>query len=449
MSDLQLATANSAQKEFGHAFSSAAISIQARPPAYIARMVTLAICAMAFMAAIYAFLAHIDIVVSVQGRVIPSGKSKVIQSLESGVVKEIFVKDGQKVASGTILLTLDQTTTDADRRRLQYEYWESEADVARLNALLQGKSSFSLPGDAPKEILVNQQAILTSRLTEQSSKMASLDADVARRQADYDAVASNVQQIRVSLPLVEKKHQMREELAKTGHIAETGLIETKLELINLQKEEAIQQNRLKESGAGMRAAVQQKAQALAEFRARASSELVDAIKKVNVAKQELVKATQRRDLQVLKAPIDGVVQQLAVTTVGGVVTPAQPLMSVVPENSPLEVEAQVNNRDIGHVRIGQRVIAKIETFDFTRYGYIEGTVQWVGTDAVMDQKLGPIYPVRIQLKDMHTPNRVHGNKGRIVAGMNVTADIKTDERRMIEYFLAPMLRYKEESLRER
>lgn len=449
MSDLQPASANLVEKEFGHSFSSAAISIQARPPAYVARMVTLAICAMAFMAAIYAFLAHIDIVVSAQGRVIPSGKSKVIQPLESGVVKEIFVKDGQKVTAGTILLTLDQTTTDADRRRLQYEYWESEADVARLNALLQGKSTFSPSGDAPREVLVNQQAILTSRLAEQQSKMASLDADIARRQADYDAVASNVQQIRVSLPLVEKKHQMREELAKTGHIAETGLIETKLELINLQKEEAIQQNRLKESGAGMRAAVQQKAQALAEFRARASSELVDAIKKVNVAKQELVKAIQRRDLQVLKAPIDGVVQQLAVTTVGGVVTPAQPLMSIVPENSALEVEAQVNNRDIGHVRIGQRVIAKIETFDFTRYGYIEGTVQWVGTDAVMDQKLGPIYPVRIQLKDTHTPNTVHGNKGRIVAGMNVTADIKTDERRMIEYFLAPMLRYKEESLRER
>lgn len=449
MHDMPSAQLAGVAKEHVHPFSTAAISIQASPPAYIARMVSLTICVIALFAIVYAFLSHIDIVVSAQGRVIPSGKSKIIQPLESGVVKEIFVRDGQAVRAGAILLTLDQTTTDADRQRLQYELWESEADVARLNALLAGKSHFTLGPGVPREIQENQQAILTSRLTEQQSRVASLEADVARRQADFDAVASNVEQIRNSLPLVEKKHHMREELAKTGHIAETGLIETKLELINLQKEASIQQNRLKESDAGRRAAIQQKAQAMAEFRARISSELVDAVKKQNVARQELVKATQRRDLQVLKAPIDGVVQQLAVTTVGGVVTPAQALMSIVPEHSPLEVEAQVNNRDIGHVRVGQRVIAKVETFDFTRYGYIEGKVQWVGTDAIMDQKQGPIYPVRIQLQEEQTPNAVHGKKGRIQAGMNVTADIKTDERRMIEYFLAPMLRYKEESLRER
>ena len=154
-------------------------------------------------------------------------------------------------------------------------------------------------------------------------------------------------------------------------------------------------------------------------------------------------------MQVLKAPIDGIVQQMAVTTVGGVVTQAQALMTVVPENTPLEVEAQVLNRDIGHVKVGQRVINKVETFDFTRYGYLEGEVLWVGTDAVVDQKLGPVYPVRIKLGGRETPNIVNGRKGSVTAGMNITADIKTDQRRMIEYFLAPMLRYKEESLRER
>lgn len=430
-------------------FSTAAIRIQARPPVFIARMVSLTVCGIVLLAVLYAFMAHIDIVVSAQGRVIPSGKSKIIQSLETGVVKEILVRDGQAVRAGEVLLTLDQTTTDADRQRLQYEVWESEAEVSRLEALQQGKPMIGATGDMPREILQNQQAILSSRFSEQQSRLASLQADIARRQADYDAIASNVQQLRNSLPLVEKKHLMREGLAKTGHIAEIGLIETKLELINLQKEEAVQENRLRESDAGRRVAAQQKTLAMAEFRARISAELVEAIKKRNIVRQELVKAAQRRDLQMLKAPIDGVVQQLAVSTVGGVVTPAQALMSIVPDNSPLEVEAQLNNRDIGHVRIGQRVIAKIETFDFTRYGYIEGKVQWVGTDAILDQKLGPIYPVRIQLEQLQTPNAVHGAQGRIMAGMNVTADIKTGERRVIDYFLAPMLRYKEEALRER
>ncbi len=95
------------------------------------------------------------------------------------------------------------------------------------------------------------------------------------------------------------------------------------------------------------------------------------------------------------------------------------------------------------------MINKIETFDFTRYGYIEGEVQWVGTDAVVDQHLGPVYPVRIKLSRSETPNVVHGERGQITAGMSVTSDIRIGERRMLEYFLAPMLRYKEESLRER
>lgn len=430
-------------------FSTAAISLQARPPRLMARMVSLAICIIALLTILYTFLAHIDIVVSAQGRVIPSGRSKVIQPLESGVVKEILVRDGQKVRAGAILLTLDQTASNADRQRLQHELWEAEADVARLEALSQGSARLMLADDIPKEIAQSQQAILSSRLSEQRSRMASSEAEVARRQADYDAISSGVEQLHNSLPLMEKKHRMREDLAQTGHIAETGLIETKLELISLRKELSVQRNRLKESEAARRAAVQQKALVVSEYQARIYSERVDAIKKRNAVQQELVKAMQRSDLQVLKAPLNGVVQQLAVTTVGGVVTPAQALMSIVPDNAALEVEAQVNNRDIGHIRVGQRVIAKVETFDFTRYGYIEGRVQWVGTDAVMDPKQGPVYPVRIQLQDVKTPNTVHGRQGVIVAGMNVTADIKTDERRMIEYFLAPLLRYKEESMRER
>lgn len=121
----------------------------------------------------------------------------------------------------------------------------------------------------------------------------------------------------------------------------------------------------------------------------------------------------------------------------------------MPAGSGLEVEAQVLNKDIGHVRPGQRVINKVETYDYTRYGYIEGRVSWVGTDAVNDPKLGPVYPVRIELDGTSTPNAVNGRHGTVGAGMNVTADIRTGERRMLEYFLAPMLRYKQEAIRER
>ncbi len=430
-------------------FSSAALAIQMRPPQTVLRMASLGICAMTLIAIVFACFAQIDIVVSSQGKVIPSGKSKVLQPLEAGIVQTIAVRDGQSVKAGDVLLELDSTNTDADRDRIQREVWESQADMLRATAQLAGQSGFKPPADMPKEIAANQVAMLQSRVAEQQAKLASLDADLLKRKSDTDAIASNIAQLQNSLPLIKQKHQMREDLAKTGHVAQTGLIETRLELINAEKELAVQGNRLNESRANYNAAQQQRLQAVAEFRARVSSELVEAMKKHGAASQELLKASQRRDLQTLRAPIDGVVQQLSVTTVGGVVTAAQPLLTIVPENTQLELEAQVMNRDIGHVKVGQRVINKVETYDFTRFGYIEGEVLWVGTDAVQDQKLGLVYPVRIKLAKMETPNIVNGRKGLVTAGMNITADIRTDQRRLIEYFIAPLIRYKQEALRER
>ena len=412
-------------------------------------MASLSICAMSAAALMFSYLAYMDVVVTAQGKVIPTGKSKVIQPLETGVVRAISVRDGQSVKAGDVLLELDITNSTADRDRVERELWETRAEVLRAKAQLAGQDYFNAPVAMPLEVVQSQNAVLQSRSAEQSAKLAALDSELLKRRADADAISSGLAQSRISLPLVQQKHLMREELARTGHVAQTAVIETQMELINVNKDIAVQGNRLQESQAGLAAAKEQAAQAVAEFRSRASAELLDAVKKRDAAEQELIKTRQRLLQQTLRAPIDGVVQQLAVTTVGGVVTAAQPLMTIVPENTPLELEAQVLNRDIGHVRVGQRVINKVETYDFTRFGYIEGQVLWVGTDAVQDQKLGPVFPVRIGLTQTHTPTAVNGHIGEVKAGMTVTADIRTDERRLLEYLVAPMLRYKQEALRER
>lgn len=430
-------------------FESAAGGVRSRRPVRSARMITLTICGMAAIVFVYAALAKMDVVVSAHGKIIPSGKSKVVQPLEAGVVRQIHVRDGQKVKAGDILIELDPTTTTADRDRLQRDHWEAAADVQRLKALLDGKVMLPAIEGMPDDIAGTQRALLAGALAEQRAKLAVLDAEIARKRADRDGAAASLEQINASLPLVSKKNDMREELVKTGHIAETGLIETRLELINLNKELALQRNRLVEVNAGLNATQQQRAQAVAEFTARHATELAEGSRKEATARLELVKASQRRDLQTLRAPIDGVVQQLAVTTVGGVVTQAQPVATVVPEHTAMEVDAQVQNKDIGYIKPGQRAITKVETFDFTRFGYIDGEVQWVGTDSINDQKLGPIYPVRIRLAATATPNSVNGRKGQITPGMSVTVDIRVDERRMISYFLSPLMRYKDEALRER
>ncbi|WP_454720318.1 MULTISPECIES: HlyD family type I secretion periplasmic adaptor subunit [Cupriavidus] len=431
------------------AFATAAMGLANRRPARMAGITAVAVCGVAALSLVYAVFAKMDVVVSTQGKVIPSGKSKIVQPLEAGIVRAIHVRDGQAVRAGDVLIELDPTTTTADRDRMRREHLEAAADVARLTALMEDKPAMPPVEDLPADIARTQQALLTSALAEHRARLAALDAEIARKRADRDGAAASLEQIDASLPLVTKKNDMREELVKTGHIAETGLIETRLELLNFRKELALQRSRLSEAAAGLNAIRQQRAQAIAEFAARGSAGLAEASRKEAASALELVKASQRRDLQTLRAPIDGVVQQLAVTTVGGVVTQAQPLATVVPAHTALEVDAQVQNKDIGYVKPGQRVITKVETFDFTRFGYIEGEVQWVGTDAVNDPKLGPVYPVRIRLSETATPNSVNGRKGTLTPGMSVTADIRVDERRMISYFLSPLMRYKDEALRER
>lgn len=430
-------------------FSTEAMALQARPPAWMARMVSLTLCLVALLAVAYASWAKMDVVVSSQGRIIPSGRSKVVQPLEAGVVRAIHVRDGQAVKAGDVLVELDPTSAEADRERLQRELWEAETDVQRVDATLAGQARLDKHAGVPDDIAANQRAMLASRLQEQRARVATLDADVRRREAERETVLASIRQLQPSLALVEKKHGLREALVRDGHMAPNSLIETEMEVLSQRRELAALHNRLNEAQAGIGAARLQLAQAGAEFRARGQSELLEATRKRDAAQQELVKVTQRRDYQVLRSPIDGVVQQLAVFTIGGVVTQAQPLLTVVPESAAFEVEAQVMNRDIGHVTVGQRVINKVETFDFTRYGYLEGEVLWVGTDAVMDQRMGPVYPVRIKLTERRTPYAVNGRHGEVNAGMNVTADIRTGQRRMISYFMAPLLRHKEEALRER
>ncbi len=173
----------------------------------------------------------------------------------------------------------------------------------------------------------------------------------------------------------------------------------------------------------------------------------EANQKVEVRLQELSKADYQKKLTRLKAPVSGTVQQLAIHTLGGVVTPAQSLMVIVPADQPVEVEAMLENKDVGFVHVGQAVTVKVETFTFTRYGTIEGEIINVSNDAIEDQKLGLIYSSRIRLKSDHV--QVNGRRVGLSPGMRVTAEIKTDQRRVIDYFLSPLTRSLNESLRER
>jgi hemolysin D len=192
----------------------------------------------------------------------------------------------------------------------------------------------------------------------------------------------------------------------------------------------IARHRLAQAKASVAATEQQRAQAVADFQHARLAELADAEKRASGMEQELVKAEQRLGQQRLTAPVDGVVQQLAVHTVGGIVTPAQPLMVVVPHENRLEIEAMVLNKDIGFVAAGQTAEIKIETFAFTRYGLIDGRVVTVSSDAIQNEKLGLVYATRIAMD--RTTMKVEDKSVNLSPGMAATVEIKTGTRRLIE-----------------
>lgn len=365
-------------------FLPAAIEVQEAPPSPLGRTIARTLMTLFGLALLWALIGKIDIVAVAQGKIVPNDRSKVIQPLENGVIQAIHVRDGQRVQQGDPLIEID-TTSGSDRERFSNEHIAALIEVARLRALMAGKNDFDAPPGADTALVQNQR----KQLRDQLSELRTLQTKAAAFKQLYE-----------------------QQLAS-----------------QLQYFEAEQQRAAK---------AQEHAAALSAAETRAIS-----------LSKELNKATTRAHQQYLTAPISGVVQQLVVHTVGGVVTPAQQLMVIAPvEGSNLEIEAFIENKDIGFVEENQAAEIKVESFPFTRYGIIEGKVISLSRDAVPLEKVGYVYSARVSME--RSSVRVENDKDvTLTPGMTVTVEIKTGSRRLIEYFLSPLLRGAQESIRER
>lgn len=431
-------------------FSPTMLEVQTSPPAPMARSIAWSVSAALFLFVLWSLWADFDITVSSVGNAIPSAKTKVVQALEVGRVVAIHVKDGDEVVQGQRLIELDATLAAADRQKSGQDAEDAMLDVMRLGAQLKGSAQLPRPPDGASSVAVERQKhLLLSRVGEQQQKMAVLTQEIARKSADLTTTQASIKKIEEALPMLQQRLAMREKLWKEGFMAEVAVIESRLEVSTQGNELAVLKERLKESQSALKASELAKSQAQAEYVSRVSAEMTDAQRRMQAGHQEFVKASYREAYQVLTAPISGTVQQLAVNTLGGVVNATQGLMTVVPKEGGIEVEAQVLNKDIGFLRVGMPVAVKLDAFEFTKYGSLDGVVQWVGADAVKHEQLGQVFPVRIVLKQTQLPVDVDGNHPEIRIGMSVTADVAIGKRKAYEYFLGPLLKYKNESLRER
>ncbi|MGJ4940714.1 HlyD family type I secretion periplasmic adaptor subunit [Bradyrhizobium sp. HKCCYLS1011] len=451
------------------AFLPAALEIVETPPSPTGRTIGATLIALFVTALIWASFSQVDVVATASGKVIPTGRSKVIQPLEAGVVRAIRVSDGQTVKAGDVLVELDPTMIQGEVSHLQSDLLAAQLDIARLRAALTDTddpvSAFQPPKEAEASLVAMQRQFLIAQISEHRSKIAALDGQRAQKEAELATISATIEKLNAVIPTIEERVNIRKSLNEYG--SRLQYYEVLQQLTESQQERMVQKSHVKEIQASIAAIIETRAQTVGEYRRTLFGELAEAERKAGGLTADLSKAEQRLKLQELTAPVSGVVQQLAVHTLGGVVTPAQTLMVIVPSDSPLEIEAMVSNRDIGFVHVGDDVEIKVDTFDFTRYGLLHGKVRTISSDSIArettdkqnDKVAGSpeatsepsgqqlTYAARISVSSQEI--QVEDRTVRLSPGMAITAEIKTGSRRIIGYLLSPVMKYRQESFRER
>lgn len=433
-------------------FLPAALALRDTPVHPAPRIALWLIMGFALIALLWAIFGRIDVVATAVGKIIPNDRTKVIQPMETAVVKAIHVRDGQEVEPGQLLIELDATSAAADSDRLRNETLTAQLEALRAQALLSALEHGMPPKLKPLTgvdagRLLAEQSQATGQYREYQARQLQLQAEITRRQAELQSTQDQVTKLEQTAPIARQRAQDYQKLVKEKFMSQHGYLEREQARIEQEQDLASSRSHVVEIRAQLVESQRQQATLEAETRRQLLDQLNLASQKAVSLKQELIKAEQRSHLMHLTAPVAGTVQQLAVSTVGGVVTPAQPLMVIVPKENVLEVEAMLPNKDIGFVNPGQDAEVKVETFPFTKYGTIHGKITQVSSDAIQDEKLGLIYSTRVKLaKDTI---RVENKTVRLSPGMAVTVEVKTGTRRVIEYFLSPLMQVTSESLRER
>jgi hemolysin D len=444
-------------------FLPAALELQQTPPSPVGRVTLWTVIAMIVVAFLWSVFGHVEIVAVAPGKFVPSGQVKVIQPSNIGRVKAIHVSDGDEVKAGQALIELDPTLAEADRQRLESDWVASVLELARWRAfsawldtgkagtvsasVVEAAAAGGVKPAVAESSLALQQSLLDQSIAEQRSKIAGIDQTLIRRRAETEATRQVLEKLKQTLPLVKQRAESLKKLSEQNLVAKNSYLEVEQERIEAMQDLAVQESNLASTGAAINELIEQRRLVLAESRREAFEKIEDLEKQGRGQRQEVIKASNIAEDQVLASPVDGVVQQLKVHTIGGVVTPAEALLVVVPKDQILEVEARVPNKDIGFVRAGQPVTVKVESFPFTRYGVLTGTVISVSRDAIADEKLGLYYAARVRIPKGRMNS--DGVDMQLSPGMSVTAEVTTGTRRLIEYFLSPVMQRIDESGRER
>ncbi len=393
----------------------------------------------------WASLAPVDEVTHGQGRVIPSSKAQVIQSAEPTTIEEILVRSGQKVGRGQLLVRLDDAMLSSELGQLQAE---TRSLTARAGRLEQEGTGAGANCDTGGPECQQEQALAAVRQSALRSKQDGLSAQVEQRRRELGEAQATIDSLGGSVQLARQRVAMLEPLAAKSIIPQTELLDARRDLVDAQGRLNAAQQQASRASAAIREAQAQLSEANFQFRQDALNERSQLEAKIAVNSESLRGAKGRAQRAEIRSPVDGVVNDVQVTTIGGFVTAGQKIMQIVPIGDKLLVETRVKPNDIAFIKTGDRAVVKVTAYDFSIYGGLSGTVQQVSADSVYDEATREAYfTVVVETDRAWLGTGAH--KLPITPGMVCDVEILTGRKSVLAYLLKPIMKARAEALRER
>lgn len=434
-------------------FLPAAEEIVETPAAPLGALVVWLVALLLTVALAWSYFGRIDIVAVANGKISTEGSTKIIQPAISGVVTNINVREGQRIKKGETLLALDKTTAEKDVATANQSLNAArvERDILRRLAIGGNTDEIINNADLPDEAKAILRQFASSQTALSAARQQAVNGTISnyQQQLQFNQQAKNQLETNAQ-NLKNRKAEIEKRLPNANPVDKLRL---QNELSNIDQritsaDSAVlgQNQQLLQSQSALTQAQNQSQTQTAETNSAFSNQIITAEKRIIELENNLVKARQVLAQTNITAPVDGTVLSLTVKTIGGVVNTGQQLAQIVPEKVPLYVDAALDNQDVGFVKPGQRVVVKVATYPFQRYGYLEGTVENISPDAIQDDKKGLIYKAKIKLNDDKSSKQ---NQLKLLPGMSVSAEITTGQRRIIEFFLDPLMTKADESLKVR
>lgn len=434
-------------------FLPAAEEIVETPAAPLGALVVWLVTLLLIVALVWSYFGKIDIVAVANGKISTEGSAKIIQPAISGVVTNINVHEGQRIKKGETLLALDRTTAEKDVATANQSLNTArvERDILRRLAVGGNTDEIINNADLPDETKAMLRQFASSQTALSAARQQAVNGTISNYQHQLQFNQQAKKQLETNAQnLKNRKAEIEKQLPNANPVDKLRL---QNELSNIDQritsaDSAVlgQNQQLLQSQSALTQAQNQSQTQTAETNSAFNNQIITAEKRIIELENNLVKAKQILAQTTITAPVDGTVLSLTVKTIGGVVNAGQQLAQIVPEKVPLYVDAALDNQDVGFVEPGQRVVVKVATYPFQRYGYLEGTVENISPDAIQDDKKSLIYKAKIKLNDEKSSKQ---NQLKLLPGMSVSAEITTGQRRIIEFFLDPLMTKADESLKVR